>query len=75
MSTITTTNLPLTTQNVTQPWKFLGSASSVSPVSVFENDFTTTTIRSQDFNGTGYYIDEEGDTGKILTLFLHYNNF
>lgn len=63
--TTTTTTLPSSNQNVTQPWKFLGSASSVSPVSVFEDDFTTTTVKSQDFNGTGYYIDEEGETGKI----------
>ncbi|XP_066140128.1 uncharacterized protein [Euwallacea fornicatus] len=69
-----TTTIPiLSNSSVTAPWKFLGSASSVSPVSFLEGDLSTSTPKSQEsYNGTGYYIDDDGESmwNDLKTVFL-----
>ncbi|CAG9774037.1 unnamed protein product [Ceutorhynchus assimilis] len=56
--TISTTN-----STSSHPWKFLGSVSSVSPVSFSQNDDSISTPKSIDnYNGTGYYIDDDAES-------------
>ncbi|XP_030751324.1 uncharacterized protein LOC115878846 [Sitophilus oryzae] len=59
--------------NRTNPWSYLGSVSSVSPVPIMDSSDTVrsigqplynSTVKSVEdsYNGTGYFIDEEDDS-------------
>ncbi|XP_050311052.1 uncharacterized protein LOC126746759 isoform X2 [Anthonomus grandis grandis] len=62
---MTTLPPPLSSINSTSstPWKFLGSVSSVSPVSPLEEDIGTTPSKIKGaLNETGFYIDDDGES-------------